>query len=108
MIVVIEADVVSVFLQTERPNCAKNTKFFSFKLGIFCEKLGKKMDILDWEWDRISTLVIGRKGPKVYFPIFLFLFRIFSMSKSKITKIVQSLFSMTFPGPEGILFFMLN
>ena len=45
------------------PNCAKNTKFFSFKLGIYWGKLGNKEDILDWEWGQYGTLVIGRKCP---------------------------------------------
>ena len=46
----------------------KNAKFFSFKLGIFGGKLGKK-DILDWEWGRYRTLVIGRKGAVIIFDI---------------------------------------
>ena len=44
-------------------NCAKNANFFSFKLGFFGGKLGKKEDILDWEMGRISDPGDREKRP---------------------------------------------
>ena len=65
MIALIAGAVVWVFLHTETDQITqkKNAKFFNFKLGIFGGKLGKKEDILDWEWAEYRTLVIGRKCP---------------------------------------------
>ena len=64
MIVMIAAAVMSVFLHTETDQIARKTpSFFSFKLGIFWGKLGKKEDILDWEWGRISDPGDREKRP---------------------------------------------
>ena len=48
-------------------DCLHDSRVVSvFTLGTFFLKLEKKQDILDWEWGRISALVIGRKGPGLW------------------------------------------
>ena len=64
MIVVIAADVVSVFLQTETDQIARKTPNFLASIWeFFWGKLGKKMKILDWEWGRISDPGDREKRP---------------------------------------------
>ena len=72
MIVVIATAVVWVFLHTKTDRNTRKT-FFSFKLGIYFWKLGKKEDILDGNGAEYWTLVIGRIGPG-NFSFFSYLF----------------------------------
>ena len=54
---------VSISSYRNGPNCAQNAKFFSFKLGMFLEKLGKRRIFWMGNRDDNRTLVIGKKGP---------------------------------------------
>ena len=62
MIVIIATAVVPVFLHNETDRNAQRNIWFSFKLGFFYE-IGKKVDILDWEWGRISDPGDREKRP---------------------------------------------
>ena len=55
----------------------KQQFFFSFKLVIFVQKLGKKEDILDWEWGLIWDPGDRRNGPGNYVCLFVFFFFFF-------------------------------
>ena len=57
---------IQIFLHTETDQITPKKKkrpIFKFQIGNFLGEIGKKEDILDWEWAEYRTLVIGRKGP---------------------------------------------
>ena len=54
---------MSVFLHIERDQNARKTTIFVASNWEFFLKLGKKEDILDWEWGRISDPGDREKRP---------------------------------------------
>ena len=63
MIVVIVGQSCRYFYIPERTKLHEKSQNFSYKLGIFLGNLGKKEDILDWEWSLISDPGDGEKRP---------------------------------------------
>ena len=57
---------VGISTYRNRPKCAKNDNFLASNWEHFGGELGRKEDILDWEWGRISDPGDREKRPCKY------------------------------------------